>query len=197
MGVLRVLALRLVLSHVCLLLVDCWESMLIKVLRSLQASIAVVRRSVGKALLRNELALGHLLCLTGLHLDTALLVAAAAVHSSVPPVLDGIVTATTKAAGDLCPTLAHLGDHLLNHLALFGGDRIVVKVGLEVLVVSLTALLGRAGTHHARDAHPVVSALRVNKAHEDVVLLLGPWTSLVCRHFEGSSRKEKINCLMR
>lgn len=31
-----------------------------------------------------------------------------------------------------------------------------------------------------------MGALRVDKAHEDVILLLGPGTSLVCRHFEGS-----------
>ena len=70
--------------------------------------------------------------------------AAATVHSTIPPVLDGIVAATTQTTGDLGPTLAHLGDHLLDENALLGSDGIMVKVGLEVLVESLTALLGRA-----------------------------------------------------
>jgi hypothetical protein len=77
-------------------------------------------------------------------LAAVVVAAAATVHSTIPPVLDGIVAATTQTTGDLGPTLAHLGDHLLDENALLGSDGIMVEVGLEVLVESLTALLGRA-----------------------------------------------------
>jgi hypothetical protein len=143
--------------------------------------------------LANHLLLDVLLLLTGFHLGTALSVASAAVHATIPPVLDSVVAATAKAASDLGPALAHLGDHLLNQLTLLGSDGVMVEVGLQVLMISLTALLGRASAHHARDTDPVVGTLRVDKAHEDVILLLGPRTSLVCRHFEGS--KDRKECI--
>jgi hypothetical protein len=80
----------------------------------------------------------------GNFLAAVVVAAAATVHSTIPPVLDGIVAATPQTTSDLGPTLAHLSDHLLDENALFGGDGIMVEVGLEVLVETLTALLGRA-----------------------------------------------------
>lgn len=68
-----------------------------------------------------------------------------AVLATVPPVLDGIVAAAFESSSNLGPSLAHLVDHLLDLLALFGGDRIMVKSGLQVLVEALTALLWRPG----------------------------------------------------
>lgn len=156
--------------------------MLVKVLRSLHAGVAVVRRSIGQALLGNELALRHLLSGSSVHLSTPLSIAATTVHASVPPILDGVVTAATKAAGNLGPSLAHLSDHLLNHLSLLGCDGVMVEIGLEILVVSLPALLGGASTHHAGNAHPVVGTLGMDETHKDVVFLLRPRASLVCRH---------------
>jgi hypothetical protein len=182
---------RMLRGNVCLLLVDGGQLVLVEVLGSLHGRVEV-HGLLGQVLLNNltglanHLLLDVLLLLTSFHLGTALSVASAAVHATIPPVLDSVVAATAKAASDLGPALAHLGDHLLNQLTLLGSDGIMVEVGLQVLVVSLTALLGRASAHHARDTDPVVSALRVDKAHEDVILLLGPRTSLVCRHFEVS-----------
>ena len=60
---------------------------------------------------------------------------------------DGVVAAATEPSRDLGPALSHLGDHLLDENALLGSDGIMVKVGLEVLVETLTALLGRASAN--------------------------------------------------
>lgn len=122
-----------------------------------------------------------------LHLGAALCVASAAVHATIPPVLDGVVAASAQATGNLSPSLAHLGNHLLNHLALLGSDGVVVEVRLEVLVVALTALLGRTRSHHAGNAHPVVGTLGMDQSHEHVVLMLGPGTSLVGRHVDDEA----------
>jgi hypothetical protein len=178
-------------GNVCLLLVDGGQLVLVEVLGSLHSRVEVhglVRQMLldDLARLTDHLLLSVLLLLAGFHLGAALSVASAAVHATIPPVLDSVVAATTQTTSDLGPALAHLSNHLLNQLTLLGSDGVMVEVGLQVLVVSLAALLGRASAHHARDADPVVSALRVDKAHEDVILLLGPGTSLVCRHFEGS-----------
>jgi len=184
---------RMLRGNVSLLLVDGGQLVLVEVLGSLHGRVevhALLRQVLlyNLAGLANHLLLDVLLLLTRLHLGTALSVASAAVHATIPPVLDSIVAATAQAASDLGPALAHLGDHLLNQLTLLGSDGVMVEVGLQVLVISLTALLGRASAHHARDADPVMGALRVDKAHEDVILLLGPGTSLVCRHFDRFKR---------
>jgi len=63
------------------------------------------------------------------------------VHAAVPPVLHSVVTAAMKASCNLCPTLAHLTNHALDHQSLFGGDWLKVESWLEILVVSLTTLL--------------------------------------------------------
>jgi hypothetical protein len=76
-------------------------------------------------------------------LGTALLlIASSSVHPSIPPILDGIVAASTKSAGDLGPSLAHFRNHLLDHDAFLGSDGVMVEVGLQVLMISLSALLG-------------------------------------------------------
>lgn len=80
-------------------------------------------------------------------LATVVVAATATVHSTVPPVLDSIVAAASQTTCDLGPTLAHLGDHLLDEDALFGSDGIMVEVRLEVLVETLATLLGRASAN--------------------------------------------------
>lgn len=49
---------------------------------------------------------------------------------TIPPVLYGIVAASTKSPSNLCPSLAHLGYHLLNKDAFIRGDWLVIEVGL-------------------------------------------------------------------
>ena len=80
-------------------------------------------------------------------LAAVVVAAAATVHSTIPPVLDSVVAAATQTTSDLSPTLAHLSDHLLDENALLWSDRIMVEVRLEVLVETLTALLGRASAN--------------------------------------------------
>ena len=80
-------------------------------------------------------------------LTTVVVAATATVHSTVPPVLDGIVTAASQTTCDLGPALTHLGDHLLDENALLGSDGIMVEVRLEVLVETLAALLGGASAN--------------------------------------------------
>lgn len=82
-----------------------------------------------------------------------------AVHAAVPPILDGVVAAVAESAGDFGPALAHLVDHAFNHQALLGGDGLAVQRGLQVLMESFAALLGRSEVHVLGDANPVVGAL--------------------------------------
>lgn len=49
-----------------------------------------------------------------------------AIHTSIPPVLDRIVTSSFKPPCDLCPALSNLGDQSFNYLAFFGRDRVMV-----------------------------------------------------------------------
>lgn len=46
-------------------------------------------------------------------------VALSAVLSSIPPVLDCVITTAFESPCDLSPSFAHFGDQLLNQLALF------------------------------------------------------------------------------
>lgn len=141
--------------NVRLLLVDGRQLVLVEVLGSLHGRVEVHGLLRELLLLLDHLAgltdhllLRVLLVLAGFHLGAALGVASATVHAAIPPVLDSVVAAAAQAASDLSPALAHLSDHLLNQLTLLGSDGVMVEVGLQVLVISLTALLGRASAHH-------------------------------------------------
>ena len=173
---------------VSLLLVD-GRKLLLVVGTLLKAAVGVVHRGIWEAVsLGHHLSRStHLASLADSHVGAALLVAASAILTAVPPVLDGIVTSATQATSDLSPALAHLGDHLLDQSTLFGGNGLMVEVGLEVLVIPLTALLGRTGLDHRGYPYPVVGTLGVDQADEDLVLGLGPGSSLVCRHSDGKS----------
>jgi hypothetical protein len=100
-----------------------------------------------------------------------------AVHAAVPPVLDCIVAAVAESSGDLRPSLAHLIDHALDHQALLGGDGIPIQRGLQVLMESLPALLGRPVVHVLRNAYPVVGALLADQLKEQLILLRDPRSS--------------------
>jgi len=67
-----------------------------------------------------------------------------AVHATIPPVLDCVVTASVKLPGDICPPLAHLRDQTLDLKTFFGADGLVVERGLQVLVVPFSTLFWRA-----------------------------------------------------
>lgn len=58
----------------------------------------------------------------------------------------------------------------------------MVEVGLEVLVISLSALLWGASLNCRRDANPVVCSMDVDQVKEELILLLAPRASLVLRH---------------
>lgn len=138
---LRELHLRLLLVH--RLLEELLRHLLLHLLRHLRCLVTSRHLRVvesGNGLLLDRLANADFLA--------ALVVAATAtVHSTVPPVLDGVVTAATQTTCDLSPTLAHLSDHLLDENALLRSDGVMVEVRLEVLVETLTALLGRASAN--------------------------------------------------
>ena len=108
----------------------------------------------------------------------------ATIHTAVPPVLDRIVAAAVESAGNLGPSLAHLSHHSLNHDTFFGRDRVEVQRRLQVLVVTLAALLGRARLNELRDAHPVVGALTVDKIKEALVFGLRPRAPSVFNHHD-------------
>lgn len=66
----------------------------------------------------------------------------ATVLSAVPPILDHIVATTTESTGNLGPALSHGAHHLHDLLAFFGTDGSEAQFWLQVLMPSLTALLG-------------------------------------------------------
>lgn len=104
---------------------------------------------------------------------------ALAVHAAIPPVLDCVVTAVTQSTSDLSPALAHVVHHALDHQALIGRNGLAVQRGLEVLVESLPALLGRPVVHVLRDAHPVIGALFAHQLNKKLVLFRDPRASTV------------------
>lgn len=107
----------------------------------------------------------------------------ASVDSSVPPVLDGIVASAVELSGNLGPSLPHLVDQLFDDESFFRCDWVVVKVWLEVLVVSFAALLWRARTNKLRDSDPVVWAEASNKLKKMGIFVSRPRTSAM--HFDG------------
>ena len=107
---------------------------------------------------------------------------AAAVHATIPPVLDGIVAAAVEAASNLGPALAHLSHQALDQGALFGRDGIVVKRGLEVLMEPLPTLFWCAGADQRRNPNPVVGSMGLDKRDQHGVLTGGPGTSSMSLH---------------
>lgn len=103
----------------------------------------------------------------------------ATVLAAIPPVLDGVVASVLHVAGDLSPLLAHHLDHFFDPPALLLGDRLVVKLGLEVLVPPLTALLWRPGLQDVRYLHPFSGAFLPDKVSEALVLGSTPRSSLL------------------
>jgi len=109
----------------------------------------LLRRWVGVVVLLRCCLRSHDLLLVGLvglrlprcELSGTIVEALPSVHAAVPPILHSVVTAAMKASCNLCPTLAHLTDHALDHQPLFGGDWLKVESWLEILVVSLATLL--------------------------------------------------------
>lgn len=121
--------------------------------------------------------------LANFKLGTALLVvASSSVHASIPPVLYGVVASSSQSSRDLGPSLSHLGDHLLDHDTFLRGDRVMVEIRLQVLVVSLSALLGGPGLDGGRYPHPVVGSMDIDEMQEHLVFLLRPGAAFVLRH---------------
>ena len=58
----------------------------------------------------------------------------------------------------------------------------MVELRLEILVVSLSTLLGRSRTDLLRDANPVVGASLIDELEEVVVLSLRPRSATMSRH---------------
>jgi hypothetical protein len=105
------------------------------------------------------------------------------VLAAVPPVLDGVIAATIESARDLCPLLSHLGYHSLNCLALFWGNGVMVKIGLQVLMVAFPTLLWRPRLDVVRDADPVVRAPALNEFDETAIFSVRPRAAAVVHHY--------------
>ena len=85
------------------------------------------------------------------------------IHSTIPPVFNGIVASATQSSSDFGPSLAHLRNHLLNQKTFLGSDGIMIEIRLQVLVEALPTLFRRSGLNGLRDAHPVVCAVKLNQ----------------------------------
>jgi len=68
-----------------------------------------------------------------------------------------------ESSRDLSPSLAHVLHHPVNEDAFFWCDRVMVEGGLQVLMISFSALLGGTTVHMLRDADPVVWALAADE----------------------------------
>lgn len=120
--------------------------------------------------------------------STMLMATPSPVLPTVPPVLDGVVASSLEPASNLGPALAHLRDHLLDLLAFLGRDGVVIQRRLEVLVVTLPALFGRACSDGMRDPDPVGSPVLLNQSNKIHVLGLRPRPTAMVDH-GGKSRR--------
>lgn len=96
---------------------------------------------------------------------------------AIPPVLDLVVAAAIEAASNFSPFLANSVNKGEDCVAFFGGERLVVEVRPEVLVITLAALFSVAGANGVSDSCPVVETNSVDLGHEQPVLHLGPRAS--------------------
>lgn len=103
----------------------------------------------------------------------------AAVLAAIPPVLDSIVASTIEAASNLGPPLSNLPYQLIDLGTFLGGDGLVVKSRLQVLVIALAALLGCPGSKGLGDSYPVEGAVGADKFHQVRIFSVRPRTSPV------------------
>lgn len=96
------------------------------------------------------------------------------VDEAVDVVLDGVVAASRKMLGDAGPCRAVLCVQIHDVAGLVFRDGIVPQIRVEVLVVSLAALLCVARSHVRGDADPVLGAHQPHECHQAVALLGRP-----------------------
>jgi hypothetical protein len=68
-------------------------------------------------------------------------VALSAIHASVPPVFDSVVTPVSQPPCDLGPPLPHVVHHPLYQLALLCRYGLMIQGWLQILMIALPALL--------------------------------------------------------
>lgn len=96
------------------------------------------------------------------------------VDEAVDIVLDGVVAASREMLSDASPCRAVLCVQVHDVAGLVFRDGIVPQIRVEVLVVSLAALLCVARSHVRGDADPVLGAHQPHQRHQAVALLGGP-----------------------
>lgn len=111
-------------------------------------------------------------------------IALPSILATIPPVLHRIVAASLESPCDLSPPLTHLGHHLLNHLSLIRRDRVVVQCRLQVLMISLSALLGGSCVDFVGDTDPVMWAIARDEIHQPLIFVLRPGAATVSDHGE-------------
>jgi hypothetical protein len=104
------------------------------------------------------------------------------VLSAVPPILHGIVGATFEPPCDLSPPLAHLGDQLLDQLALFRSNGLVVQRRLEVLVKAFPTLLWGSRSNFLGNPNPVVGSIAIDQLDQPPVFVLRPRATTMSDH---------------
>jgi hypothetical protein len=105
--------------------------------------------------------------------------ASSAILVAVPPVLDLVVASGPHHSGYLGPFFAYFSHLHEDELALFGIDGFLAEAVFQLLVISLAALLCGAAEHAIGDLDPVLRAMCVDLAHEDIVLGSIPRSTLV------------------
>ena len=116
----------------------------------------------------------HVRCLAG-----SRLLALAAVLAAIPPVLDSIVAAVVHHASDLRPLLSDLPDLILDELAFDVVDGVMVEVWLQILVPSLTTLLGGSGLQDFGYLYPLASTLLTHQVSQSLVFSVTPGSPLL------------------
>jgi hypothetical protein len=78
----------------------------------------------------------------------------AAVFSTVPPVLDGVIATVLQFPCDSSPLLSHGDDQVLDQSTFFGRDGLVVKLWVEILMPALATLFRSSADKNISDCDP-------------------------------------------
>lgn len=87
----------------------------------------------------------------------------ATIHAAVPPIFDGVVASTTKAAGNFRPPFPHLTHQSFDDGTFIRRNGIVVQRRFQILVETFPALLGRPRSDQVGYPHPIMSTLGMHK----------------------------------
>jgi hypothetical protein len=97
-------------------------------------------------------------------------------HARIPVILDGVVGATFKHLGYLCPLVAVVSVHQIEDPLFLSAPADLLDLRIQVIVPALTALLSDPPREVLCDQSPLLGTVFVYKVKDHAILLLGPGT---------------------